>query len=82
MLTIRLVQKLLSDLADKHRCPDKPAYLAIPISPGTANAEVYLRDLRELGYHAMLRTTAFGDEIVVTDLVQHGDAGPARCETS
>lgn len=77
MLTICSVQKLVDRLAET--APDKLVCLSVLIPPNTPYAETFLEEIRSLGYYAMIRTTALGDEVVVTDMVDHGDAGPPRC---
>lgn len=78
MLTIRSMQKLARLLLEV--CPDKPAYLAMPVPKDSVDQNALLKAIRDLGYYAMFRSTAFGDELVITDVVDNGDSGPPRCQ--
>lgn len=81
MLNTVTAMKLLELLA--RRRPSQPAYVALPlVGEKPPDAEQFLKEVRSLGYAAMIRTTAFGDEIVITDKVDDGDAGPTRCSPS
>jgi hypothetical protein len=51
--------------------------LSLPLADGE-DAEALAAAVKAAGYFVMVETTAFGDELVVTDRVQHADAGPPR----
>jgi hypothetical protein len=59
----------LEDLTGTH--PDKRPCVSFPVSEGI---ETFLKEVKAMGYAAYVRTTEFGDEVVVTDRVRYGDA--------
>lgn len=59
---------LLLEKLKKDR-PNDCCYLAIPLAEGTNSRyiKLFMQELKSAGFRSMLRTTEFGNEIVVTD---------------
>lgn len=76
MIRLEDLKGLVEQLGTKY--PTQFAYLAlsIPEGPGPEDVEAFCKEIREMGYAVMVRTTEFGDEMVITDKVEHGNSGP------
>jgi hypothetical protein len=77
MLRINEMRLLLDDWHD----PEDYGYVAVclPDKSTAEQIEAKLKEIRDRGFFCMLRLTAFGTEIVITDLRgNNGNAGSSR----
>jgi hypothetical protein len=79
MITVNDMRGLLDTLDKKY--PLQVGYVALLVPPGPGDHEIeeFIQEIRGMGYAAFARTTTFGDEIVITDKVENGDAGSSWC---
>lgn len=63
-MTVQTLLELVEKLVKIN--PDHPVYLAVLISEPS---DELLKIVRDMGYAAMFRTTAFGHELVITDKI-------------
>jgi hypothetical protein len=69
MMTLTECKSLLEKLEPKKENSD--CYVCLPMDVSTNPRHILdlLKDIKEMGYRGMVRTTEFGDEVVITDKV-------------
>lgn len=69
MLIVNECRSFLDALDVKY--PMRPAYVCLPVpeSHTSSDVEVFLKEVRGMGYAAYMRTSEFGDEVVITESV-------------
>jgi hypothetical protein len=69
MMSLSESKGLLEKLESKRGMAD--CYVCLPMAVGTNPRHILnlLKEIKEMGYRGMVRTTEFGDEVVITDKV-------------
>jgi hypothetical protein len=73
-LNIETAKELLQKLKDKYTHALCFLVFPIPDGPKPGDVEQSLKEIKEMGYSCYVRTSEFGDEIVVThrDITEEG----------